>query len=536
MAQLTTNLNLITGKKNEVFSLGKNYTEILDVVQEVDNTDGFLTIVSFSGTKGTNTLPSSKGFCIYNQGSVASEIQLKTMGWKDGGSNIDLSNNVDVSGDGASRDRFVTFILPAKEFIYLPHSRFINYANDESAGGGASIENTAPNTNLYTDSGANLSSNLEDSESEIDVDYGLYFKVGDLVQVGINTTTATRQEVMRVTSITDTAGDGAYTPAALGVERALYGTSKADKDSQTDGTNGAVSGANVYFPFFNTTDNSQHYSGLTTAQTDSTGRWHTMNFFGYGRTSDGVADGLTPGSVAIKFYNNGYQELGLSGITPSTETGLTAGTAYQFTIAVDGGSAYDADITVDANNTKFGGPNGLISKINNVFASAYYTSGNLFEKKVSCAIVNGDIRFTSGSRLSTSAISLGDSSGGDTDLWGAGRIPAVANIEGAVASKLPDDTIFDKANYNEVKNAGVFAYDDGNGNIIGAATGVINYETGEINFSGPSEASFVVSVSYAGAHSGGTTTSSNNFNNIQSISARSMNQKINTTIRVLAFN
>ena len=37
----------------------------------------------------------------------------------------------------------------------------------------------------------------------------------------------------------------------LTVERALYGTSAADKDAQTNATSGAVNGAKVYFHLFN---------------------------------------------------------------------------------------------------------------------------------------------------------------------------------------------------------------------------------------------------------------------------------------------
>ena len=535
MPKLRTDLTITSGNKSYSFNKDRNYRQVLEVEQEVDNTDSFISIVTFGSTKGTNTIPSSKGFCIYNKGSIACEIQYILTDWKDN-SNTDEANSVDLGPGSATTSRYITRILPAGSFLFEDNARLISYAEDASGGNGTTLDNQVPSSNLYADSGANLSSNLEDSESEVDVDYGLLFKVGDLIQVGTNTTTATRQEVMRVISITDTAGDGEYTPSALGVERGLFGTSKADKDSQTDGTSGAVSGANVYFPFFNITDNSQHYSGITTAQTTLGGRWHSKNFFGYGRTTGGISDGIVAGSVAIKFYSQGYQELGLQGVTASTETGLTGGTTYQFTIAVDGGSAYDADVVVDSNNTKFGGPNGLVSKINEVFRQAYYTSGNLFQKKVSCAIVGGDIRFTSVSHLSTSAIALGDSSGGDTDLWAVGRIPAVANIEGAVASKLPEDTLFNKETYEATPNVGVFAYDNGEGSIFGRATGSINYETGEISFIGPPEAHFVVSASYLSAHSGGVASGTNNFNNIQTISARSLNSKVNTTVVVKVFN
>ena len=110
-----------------------------------------------------------------------------------------------------------------------------------------------------------------------------------------------------------------------------------------------------------------------------------------------VADGFVPSSLSGKFYRAGYQELGLSDITSSTHSGLAASTAYQFNIAVDGGSAFvDLAFTTDATNLNFGGTSGIISKLQEALDTQYYTAGNLFEKKVHVGIVDGDVRFTSG--------------------------------------------------------------------------------------------------------------------------------------------
>ena len=78
------------------------------------------------------------------------------------------------------------------------------------------------------------------------------------------------------------------------------------------------------------------YNKFSTLQTDSSGRLKISNMMGYGRTADQVADGIS--CIAGKFYSSGYQELGLSGITSNTHTGLAASTTYHFTVAVDGGS------------------------------------------------------------------------------------------------------------------------------------------------------------------------------------------------------
>ena len=139
--------------------------------------------------------------------------------------------------------------------------------------------------------------------------------------------------------------------------------------------------------------------------------------------------------------------------------------------------------------------------------------------------------------LSTSAIALGDSSGGDTDIFGVGRIPAFANIESAVAARLPDDTLFDRDTYEENPNIGAFMYDDGAGNLIGAGSGTVNYETGAIDFTSFPNAEFVVSATYLSAHSGGVNVSVVNAkNHLSSIGARSTNQKLNAIVKVIALN
>ena len=92
------------------------------------------------------------------------------------------------------------------------------------------------------------------------LDNGSYFRIGDLIQLGVDNATTTKLEVMEITAIADPGGDGFLTPATLTVKRALYGSNLNDKDAQTDATEGVVSGANVYFPFFNTTADFDKFS------------------------------------------------------------------------------------------------------------------------------------------------------------------------------------------------------------------------------------------------------------------------------------
>ena len=320
----------------------------------------------------------------------------------------------------------------------------------------------------------------------------------------------------------------------LTVRRGLFGSLQGNSANQSTGH---VNGAAVYFPFFNTQENYDKYystaSAVGIAQTNRTGRYTQQNLFGYGRSAT-YPTGIVKGSFAMKFRDAGYQELNLSGITPSTHSGLAASTTYQFNITVDGGSEFaNLAFTTDATNLNFGGNNGVISKIQAALDAQFYTSGNLFEKKVTVGIVNGDVRFTSGDRTRNSAIALAAPSSGTTP-FGVGRIPAIGSIAGAIGGRLPDDTTFDK-DYIESKNQSVFAYDDGKGNIQGVATGTINYETGAIDISGPANAEFAVSFNYDSAHSGGINETTNQENGFKSISARSMNSKIDAEVEIIGF-
>ena len=420
-----------------------------------------------------------------------------------------------AEGSMDSNNYYVNYLLKPGESLLVPDTPAIIQDEDNDQYDGTAVDNTAPNSNMYIDSGTTLAENVEDSDTEFNVADGDYFRVGDYIQLGINDTTATRIEIMEVTAISTN---------NLTVTRALFGTSAADKDNQTNATSGAVSGAKVYLPI----RNAYHkYNKFSVVQTDVNGKYKAGNFFGYGRAGTHL-QGITPGSVAIKFYEPGYQALGLSGITAGTHSGLTASTAYAFDIQVDGGTNFDnLTFTTDSSNLNFGGTNGIISKIQSALDTQYYTAGNLFEKKVHVGIVDGDIRFTSGSHLSTSAIAITAEDGSDASFLGTGRIPAVGSLSAAVAAKLPSDSLYDNVTYTTSPNTGKFIYDDGFGNLFGAGTGTINYETGAIDIKGcPPEAEFVVSVLHTSPFSGKqNATDSAKMNSLKAVYGNMTNQK-----------
>ena len=501
------------------FSKAKPHTQVFENSQQVDNTDGFINILSVSGTKGTATVPSIKAFCVYNMGDVPAEIQFVYQEWKNN-SNTDDANSVDMGG-GATVNRYATMILPAGDFFYLPHGRLIGYNADASAANATTIENTAPDSNMYVDSGADLDhatsatmgSDAAHTTLNLESGHSKYFKVGDLIRI--------ENEICEVTAV----GTGAdLANSTCTIKRGLFGSTAATHADDVA----------IRLPFFNMYADFDKYS---VSQTDKDGKFRAKNFFGYGRTGDAISDGVQAGSVGIKFYQAGYQELGLAGITANTNSGLAASTAYALNITVDGGSTFaNLSFTTDSSNLNFGGRNGVLNKIQDALNVQYYTSGNLFEKKVTVGLVNGDVRFTSGQYLSGSAIALAAPSSGTTP-FGVGRLPAIANVEAAVAAKLPDDTIYDKEPYDASPNKGAFMYDDGQGNLLGAGSGRINYETGEIDFTSLPNAEFVINVIHKSAHAGGVNSdTANGKNTIQTIGARCVNPKLNTTVKVIAFN
>ena len=498
---------------------GRQSDQSINIKQRVGSSD--ITLFTADEDKGGSVLPSAKSLQFMNEGNSVLAVQVKLVLWE-------AATTEDTTHDYG----YLQFLVRQGETINFPMSRVIASTVDGLLTGTEDdLANTAPDSNMYRDSGITLGANLEDNATQITTSANgtNAFSVGDLVQVGIDTNTITRIEILKVTGISST--------TVMTVDRALYGTSAADKDNQTDGTSGAVSGAKIYLPFFNTYHD---HDALTTARTDNDGKFAATNFFGYGRGTDIPTSGLLPGSVAIKCYNPGYQELGLSGITPGTNSGLTAGETYYFKITVDGGTQIEVSFTVDSNNTNFGGRNGILSKVQDFFNTQYYTTGSaLFETKVTVGIVNGDIRFTSGSYLSTSAIALaaGTSGAGATVRWFGhattvtGRIPGLNNIPSAVAASLPDDTVIDPATGNTISNSNAFMYDDGYGNLVGNGTGTINYDTGAIDFTSKPNAEFVVSAIHTGALAGNVTETAKN--TIMQIKARSLNTKVEGKINVV---
>ena len=106
-----------------------------------------------------------------------------------------------------------------------------------------------------------------------------------------------------------------------------------------------------------------------------------------------------------------------------------------------------------------------------------------------------------------------------------GRFPAT--IPAAVAAKLPPDLMYDPLTYESYANTSAFLMDDGLSNLTGMGEGYINYNTGEINFTGaPANAEFVFSALHTGAFAGSTNaTDAGKMNTLKAIYGNMPNQK-----------
>ena len=423
---------------------------------------------------------------------------------------------------------YLQFLLAPNEEVIMPTTRgVINEDNTQITG--TAVTATAPNSNEYVASGALTTEGFaDDNDATITFDDGsgglayTMFQVNDLIRLD--------NEICRITSIVDTDGDGGYTPAHFIVDRGVHGSTKADHTNNTA----------IRLPFFNAYHDFEKYS---VAQTDYLGRFRAMNFFGLGRAATGQA-GIASGSVALQFYEAGYQGWNMQGVTSNSESGLDASTEYGFDITVDGSGNLTSDymkFTTDASNTKFGGSSGVIAKMQSALDTYYYTDDSLIlNEKVTISIEGGDIVFRSGSHLSTSAILLAAPSAGETTPFGVGVIPAIGSIRGAVAARLQTETTYDSVT-NAQTYKQIFLRDDGRGNLIWknrSIVGSINYESGAIDFTIPEKpnAEFVISCGHTSPFSGKLDpTTTGRLNSLRQVLGNTPQQKCEAILTVETF-
>ena len=542
----------------------KQYTDSFTISQELDNSDGFITLTSFSKDVSSLTVNNAKAIVIKNISNICAELAIVVIDWRNDSASgsyttADVTNSIDLNDENSTGEetatRCWTAILPKGEFIYLPTSRIVSYAplvaatlesaalapigtiaiepKDIHSGNEFSdvrlISGTAygTGTEVLTDEAVAI------GETAIDVDDGDWFKVGDLIMID--------QEVMSIESISTN---------TLTVKRGLLGSTDV---AHTEDDELHYFFGNEYLPF----DNGK-------CMTDQTGKFKQRGaFFGYGRTADKIASGIVPGSIAIgPFYTQGgYLDWGLQNIKASDKTGLAASTTYTFHIVVDEFNVGGIDsvstetaiaFTTDSSDTTFAGSgNAVLPKIQARFDALFYdASSGLFNKRVRISLLNGDIRVSSGSNHSDTRVGIANVSG--TTPFDVGRFPSLASgvpsLQGSEhgggttdtivfgpTSSLAPETIDDRVTGKTNTNTSAFIFDDGNGNLLfnGANVGWIDYEKGHCEFRHLPNAEFKIYAESHSAHSGGASYIVNGYNTIQAIKGRSMNPKENTKLQVI---
>ena len=548
----------------------KNYTEKASIVQDLDQTDSFIKLSSFSKNFAALTVHNAKAIVIKNISNVATELCITYYDWRnDGGADAasdtttDVHNSVDMNEENSTGEetavRMMSWLLPAGDFLYLPNTRMLSYSPYTLSDGSTTPESAANSPagavaiepkdiasgaeiipiHLFSgttyNSGADVQIN-EDialAETAIDVDDGNWFEVGDLIAVGT--------EIMEVESISSN---------TLTVKRGLLGSTEATHSDDAD-LNYFI--GNEYLAF----DNGK-------CQTDQNGKFKQRGaFFSYGRTADEKIKGVVPGSVAILmgYTEGGYLDWGLQNIKASDKTGLAASTTYTFHIVVDEYNVGGIDsvsseeaiaFTTDASDTTWAGSsNAVLPKIQAVLDEEFYTtSSGLAGKKVTIGLHNGDVRVQSHSNHSETRVGIANVSG--TTPFAVGRFPALSSsvpvllgsphgggttdtIVFGSASTLAKEEIENPVSNKTIPNTSAFLFDDGNGNLLHNETkvGWIDYAKGHCEFNHLPNAEFKVYAETLAAHSGGIQYLANAYNSIDSIRGRSVNPIADSKVEVL---
>ena len=155
---LKVDLNVSYGTKLLSKSITKTFSEEIIQRKEVDATDSGVQVVAFNDASFlASSLKNAKALVICNEGNVSAELNLSVAGW------AHAAPDTNASAGGSDLKR----VLNAGEFLYLPNLSLIEHSANNSAalGDDNNLNNTAPATDMYVDSGVNLDAAFEDSES-----------------------------------------------------------------------------------------------------------------------------------------------------------------------------------------------------------------------------------------------------------------------------------------------------------------------------------------------------------------------------------
>ena len=146
MARLEANLEIKAGNGADYLcEMTEQYSDILTAQQIVDNGDTYTQIATLglSSSIGGNAgmrMAGAKLVIVKNNSDIPIELQFGTTDWKDN-SNVDELNSVDLGPDSATSLRQFSYILSANEYMVLPSTWMISYAEAHSAANAKTIDN-----------------------------------------------------------------------------------------------------------------------------------------------------------------------------------------------------------------------------------------------------------------------------------------------------------------------------------------------------------------------------------------------------------
>ena len=487
------------------------------IVKDAKGSGDFTELITFN-PDGSADIPTFQFLRIKNNGLQPAEIALKLSIHDEATNKLQTTNVAEA----------IVFPLMSGEEMTIPHTKMMVWtetdtvntladANDSpsnanhfdftnvatlkpktgeyttNTGGGAgdyTADAVKANTQVQIKGTTNSTATSLTLESTADVlNQEPMFKVNDLLWID-DDSTSTEDELIQVTSVN--------TDDTIDVIRHLNNTNA-----------GGSFADNAKLKWY--LGNPSLPKSETAVITDSTGNYYCSSFFGLGR-SIAQPNGIVPGSVAIKFVEPGFIPLLIeSNCHQSLDSGLTKGTTYEFSCNPNGAGAQDIAFTVSSTNSKLGNASssdGVIAKIQDALDATF--SG---QNRVICHLHQGDIRFTSVQKKTSSSIVLAAPADG-TSMWGVGIFPAIGNVPTYSSALFANDN-----------NENAILFDDGNGNLSRAfgGVGVINYETGAISISNcPSFSSMQISVAFSTSGAGVAKGDRHNF--IRGVWARSLSK------------
>ena len=607
MARYSTNITLKTQTETHAYGKDKEYNEITKIEKEFDSNDTFDNLATFDWDGISSNFRDCKGILICNVGKAAAELQLNYEGWTHHDTGAD-SNAASDSYNNTFLSAGDCLWLPHNRLVGYDEAASSGgaLADQKVAAVDFLTGFVTTGTAVNMGSGTTVGDTTGIDAITVDGTSALQFHPGDYLAIGcqLHSTTTEIVKVVTVDSATQISvkrGELGTTPINHADDSVIYwwfgnsylpvtsmdssglafvaGGDASTPSTITDSNNGFLTAGfksgDLIFLDVNGEDNDQetvavktvvagtltlHINHLLTAEaagqykihsntthTDLQGRYAVSNFFGKFRTAAAtdVGQGLVPGSVAIQFSNPASWQSGLNNLQSSTETGLTASTAYTFKLNIDGKNS-DLTVTTDSSNSLFTGKNGLIEKMNNAINDA--VAAGTYQSGAVVSMFNGDLIITSKTAIGQFGGKMADAKGSNysrgysqirveaadsgTALFGSGRLPSGGFKE--IYPHFQDLTVFPNNNRKDgIPNSADLLIDQGDGTLSRQRGGVgtINYNTGAIDFQGcPPKADFRIWGTGGSALSGVMRTDAASTNCIETINARSMNPVANAKL------